>query len=312
MHNTLMLTDPLISLLANLAPIEGYNLTSLKDVRLLRSNRPLSRTPVLYDPGIVFVLQGSKRGYFGDQLYRYDSNHYLAVSVPVPFTMETDASFDEPLLAIYMHLDLPVVAELLLTMTQKGAKVSDQPTGMQSTPLNDALRQSLGRLLHALADPLQAAILGPGLVREIYFHVLSGEQGGQLRAALTQQGAFGKIAGVLRHIHERFRVPLDVAELASLAGMSQASFHSHFRAITQTSPMQYVKSIRLHQARLLMVRQQMSAMAAAVAVGYESASQFSREFKRLFGLPPTEEASRLRSAYALPPEPANALFVSSH
>ena len=243
-----------LRLIAALAPQEGYNLTPLPDVRLLRSNRPLSRTPVLYDPGIVIVLQGRKRGYFGDRVYCYDARHYLAVSVPVPFIMETDASAEAPLLAIYMHLNLPVVAELLLQMEQAGATVTHQPAGMVSTPLDDALQRSVTRLLHALGDPLQAALLGPALVREIYFHVLSGEQGGELRAALTQQGAFGKIAQALRHIHQHYAQTLDIAQLARRAGMSHATFHAHFRAVTQTSPMQYVKSIRLHQARLLMVR----------------------------------------------------------
>lgn len=183
---------------------------------------------------------------------------------------------------------------------------------MLSTALSDALQRSVTRLLHALSDPLEAALLGPALVREIYFHVLSGEQGGELRAALAQQGAFGKIAQALRHIHQNYAQALDVAQLASCAKMSHATFHAHFRAITQTSPMQYVKSIRLHQARLLMVRQQMTAAAASLAVGYESPSQFSREFRRLFGLSPGEEARRLRNSFALPPAQPNALFVASH
>ncbi|MED5524788.1 MAG: AraC family transcriptional regulator [Pseudomonadota bacterium] len=300
-----------VPLLAELAPLEGYNLTPLDDVRLLRSNGPLARTPVLYDPGIVFVLQGTKRGFFGDQVYLYDAEHYLAVSVPVPFTMETDASAEAPLLAIYMHLDLPVVAELLLQMLQGGASFDHPPTGMQSTPLDGTLRLSLLRLLKALRSPLEAKLLGPGLVREIYFHVLAGEQGGQLRSALTQQGAFGQISQALRHIHGHFAEHLEVAALAGLAGMSQATFHSHFRAVTQTSPMQYLKSIRLHQARLLMVREGVNAAAAAIAVGYESPSQFSREFKRLFALTPQQEARRLRQAFALPPKAAGD-FIASH
>ncbi|CAK6488151.1 HTH-type transcriptional activator RhaS [Pantoea sp. Nvir] len=301
-----------LRLIAALAPQEGYNLTPLPDVRLLRANRPLSRTPVLYDPGIVIVLQGRKRGYFGDRVYCYDAQHYLAVSVPVPFIMETDASAEAPLLAIYMHLDLPVAAELLLQMEQAGATVTHQPAGMVSTPLDDALQRSVTRLLYALGDPLQAALLGPALVREIYFHVLSGEQGGELRAALTQQGAFGKIAQALRHIHQHYAQELDIAQLARRAGMSHATFHAHFRAVTQTSPMQYVKSIRLHQARLLMVRQQMTAAGASLAVGYESPSQFSREFRRLFGRSPGEEARRLRNGFALPPAQPNARFIASH
>ena len=103
-----------------MAPDEGYNLTALPSVRILRSNRALSRTPVLYDPGIVIVCQGRKRGYFGDQLYVYDAQHYLAVSVPVPFSMETDATPEHPLLALYLHLDFTVAAELMLQIDRAG------------------------------------------------------------------------------------------------------------------------------------------------------------------------------------------------
>lgn len=301
-----------ITLLDALTPLEGYNLTPLTDVRLLRSNRPLSRTPVLYDPGIVIVLQGRKRGYFGNRVYLYDAQHYLAVSVPVPFTMETDASAEEPLLALYLHLDLPVVAELLLQMEKLGAPPARQPTGMFSTPMSAALMLSVQRLLEALSNPVEVSLLGPALVREIYYHVLSGEQGGEMRAALTMQGHFGKIARALRHIHAHYARPLDIASLACEAGMSHATFYAHFKTVTQTSPMQYVKSIRLHQARLLMVREAMTAAAASLAVGYESPSQFSREFRRLFLLSPTGEAKRLRDSFALPPAQENALFVSSH
>ncbi|WP_312241091.1 AraC family transcriptional regulator [Pantoea sp.] len=261
---------------------------------------------------MVIVLQGRKRGYFGNQVYLYDAQHYLAVSVPVPFTMETDASADEPLLAIYLHLDLPVVAELLLQMEKLGAPPSQRPTGMLSTPISAPLMRSVQRLLEALSDPVAAPLLGPALVREIYYHVLNGEQGGEMRAALTMQGHFGKIARALRHIHGHYAQPLDVAGLAREAGMSQATFYEHFKKVTQTSPMQYVKSIRLHQARLLMVREALTAAAASVAVGYESPSQFSREFRRLFRLTPAEEARRLRDSFALPPAQENARFVSSH
>lgn len=311
MHNSSMINEA-INRLDALTPQEGYNLTPLPDVRLLRSNRPLARTPVLYDPGIVFVLQGGKRGYFGDRVFCYDARHYLAVAVPVPFIMETDASAKEPLLAVYMHLDLAVVADLLLKMELAGASLSHKPGGMISTPVDAALTRSVTRLLYALSDPVEAKLLGPGLVREIYFHVLSGEQGGEMRAALTQQGAFGKIARALRYIHQHYSQTLSIEELARHAGMSHATFHAHFRAVTQTSPMQYVKSIRLHQARLMMVREQMTAAAASVAVGYESSSQFSREFKRLFALSPTEEAKRLRGTFALPPAQQGAIFVASH
>ena len=302
-----------LALVRSLAPLEGYNLTALPDVRILRSDRPLANTPVLYDPGIVIVCQGAKRGHFGDQVYLYDEQHYLAVSVPVPFTMQSEGSAKKPLLAIYLHLDLQVVAGLIIELDRAGGAAPAQaPRSMVSSPMDADMQGSVHRLLQALARPLEAAILGPAAVRELYFRVLSGPQGQAVRAALTQQGHFGKIGKALRRIHADHASPLDLAQLAQEAGMSVPSFHSHFKAITQTSPMQYLKSIRLHRARLLMVREGMTAAAACHAVGYESSSQFSREFKRLFGLAPAAEVRRMKAGFALPPIQPGAGYVSSH
>lgn len=303
----------MIALMKALAPNEGYNLTALPDVRILRSDRALSRTPVLYDPGIVIVCQGTKRGYFGDQVYVYDEQQYLAVAVPVPFTMETDATPQRPLLAIYLHLDFALAAELMLEIDRHHAPVqAHAPQSMMSSPMDPALRMSVMRFLEAMSRPLDASILGPALKRELYFRVLTSEQGNAMRAALAMQGQFGKIGKALRRIHATYAQPLDVSQLASDAGMSVPTFHSHFKTITQTSPMQYVKSARLHQARLLMLRQGITAEAACHAVGYTSASQFNREFKRLFGATPAAETKRMRETFSMPPAFADSDYVSSH
>ncbi|NIJ73073.1 MULTISPECIES: AraC family transcriptional regulator [unclassified Xanthomonas] len=302
-----------VELLRALAPQEGYNLTALPDVRVLRSDRPLTDTPVLYDPGIVIVCQGAKRGHFGESVFVYDEQHYLSVAVPVPFTMQSDGSAERPLLALYLHLDFPLAAELLVELDQVGPVPEAQaPASMMSSPMDDTLRQIVLRLLQVLSRPLDAAILGRALVRELYFRVLTGPQGHGLRAALARQGHFGRIGRALRRIHRDHAQRLDVAQLAREAGMSTPSFHAHFKAVTQVAPMQYLKSIRLHQARLLMAREGMTAAAAGHAVGYESASQFTREFKRLFGRPPMAEARRLRADFAVPPAMPGAGFVASH
>ncbi|TAA25737.1 AraC family transcriptional regulator [Pseudoxanthomonas winnipegensis] len=304
---------PLAPLVQALAPREGYTLTALESVRLLRSDRPLARTPVLYDPGIVIVCQGRKRGYFGQRIYVYDAHQYLAVSVPVPFTMETDATAQAPLLALYLHLDFPLAAELMLEIDRHGGPPrTAAPQSLLSSPIDPPLHQAVQRLLLALATPMEAAILGPQQLRELYYRLLTGPQGPTLRAALAMQGRFGRIGKALRHLHAAYAQPLTVAQLAEEAGMSAPSFHSHFKAVTCTSPMQYLKSTRLHQARLLMVREGMTAAAACHAVGYESPSQFNREFKRLFGLTPAREVQRMRDSFAVPPKQAVAEYVSSH
>jgi len=267
---------------------------------------------VLYDPGIVILCQGRKRGYLGDDVYVYDAQHYLVVSVPVPFTMETDASEAQPMLAVYMRLDLQMASELILQMDEALGPSDAQPKGMYASPMDDLLRASTLRFLEAMSSPGEAQILGPSLVREIYYRILTGEQGGSMRAALNRQGHFGKVTRAIRKIHSCYQERLDVVSLAQEASMSVPNFHLHFRSVTDSSPMQYLKSTRLHQARLLMLRNAMTASTAAFNVGYESASQFSREFKRFFGRTPQAEIEWMKATYALPAPSTPSMYVSSH
>ncbi|WP_423821175.1 AraC family transcriptional regulator [Salinisphaera sp. SPP-AMP-43] len=301
-----------VARLERMSPLEGYNLTALPDVRFLRSNRPLRQVPVLYDPGIVIVCQGQKRGYWGDRTYVYDAQHYLAVSIPVPFTMETDASADEPLLAIYLHLDLPLAVELLLDIEGQGSVAPAEPCGMLASPMTPAMAETVARFVDIMASPADARVLGRAMVREIYFRVFQGPQGAGLQAALGAHTPFGRIRHAIQRIHADYAAPLSVDQLARDAHMSVATFHAHFKSATETSPLQYIKMVRLHQARLLMFRDDMTAATAAVAVGYQSASQFGREFKRLFERTPTAEIAWMRASFELPPKHSSSLYVASH
>ncbi|MCG1039296.1 MULTISPECIES: AraC family transcriptional regulator [Burkholderiaceae] len=291
----------MVNLLERLAPNEGYTQSALESVRFMRSNRPLGRTPVLYEPSIVIVCQGRKLGFLGDQIYVYDAQHYLVLSVPLPFSTETEASESEPMLAVSLRLDLTELADLILMIDQSGCHQQGAPLGILSTPLDGDLADATFRLLRALTSPLDAQVLGPTIVREIGYRVLVGQQGGALRAALAHQGRFGRVAKALRRIHADYAQPLDVSSLANEAGMSVPAFHANFRAVTLTSPIQYIKSTRLHQARLMMIRDGLTAASASARVGYESPSQFSREFKRFFGRSPVEEARDMRASFALSP-----------
>ena len=287
------------AMICQLAPHEGHTLTLLDGVRLMRADSALGRTPVLYEPGIVIVCQGHKRGYLADKIYHYDPLHYLVLSVPLPFSTETDASPEEPLLAVSIRLDMTAVADLVMTIDNHDNAPSGSPVGIVSTPLDDTLADTTVRLLKVLFSPIEARVLGPGIVRELIFRVLLGDRGGAIRAALACHGNFGRIARTLRRIHLDYTQPLDVASLAQEAGLSVPAFHVHFKAVAATSPIQYIKSVRLHQARLMMIRDNVTAAGAAARVGYESASQFNREFKRLFGRSPGEEARTMRTAFAL-------------
>ena len=245
----------------------------------------------------MIVCQGRKRGFLGDHVFVYDAQQYLVLSVPLPFECETEASPEKPILAISIRVDLTTVAELLMALDDPRRPVSE-PSGIYATPLDATLSNAVLRLLEALAQPYEARILGPSIVREICYRVLMGEQGDAIRAALSHQHHFARIAKALRRIHTDYHGDLDVETLASEAGMSMAVFHAHFKAVTSTSPMQYVKTTRLHHARLLITHDGLTVSAAATRVGYESASQFSREFKRLFGMTPADQMRIVRDAAA--------------
>ncbi|WP_323119518.1 AraC family transcriptional regulator [Burkholderia alba] len=279
----------MIDLLGRLAPDEGYTCPSLDGVRFMRSNRPVPRMPVLYEPSVIVVCQGRKRGFLGEQTFVYDAQQYLVLSVPLPFECETFATEAEPFLAISIRVDLAVIAELAMLLDETHGAAASEPRGVYSTPLDAPLADAVLRLLEVLASPHDTRVLGPSILREIGYRVLTGAQGDAIRAALIQQHHFGRIAKALRRIHADLHGDLDVETLASEAGMSLAVFHAQFKSVTATSPMQYVKATRLHHARLMMLRDGVSAGAAAARVGYASASQFSREFKRLFGRSPSDE-----------------------
>lgn len=284
-----------------LAPQEGYTASLLEEVRFMRADRPIARTPVLYEPSIVIVCQGRKKGYLADRVYHYDAQQFLVLSVPLPFSSETEATPEEPMLAVAVKLNLALATELLMLVGESGQAIPAAPEGMISTPLDAALLDVLHRLLMALRSPLEAKALGDSLLKELYFRVLMSEQGGAIRAALACQGHFGRISRALNHIHQQWQSPLNVPMLAEKAGMSVPRFHLHFKAITHTSPIQYIKSVRLHQARLMMIRSNIPASKTALQVGYESASQFNREFRRFFGRTPGDETRRMKQALALLP-----------
>ena len=169
-----------------------------------------------------------------------------------------------------------------------------QTRGIHSSPLTEPMLCAAERLLNAMADPRDARVLGPQIVREILYHVLLGPCGGALMALVSRQTQFSQIVRALRRIERHYTDSLSVELLAAEVNMSVSAFHHNFKAVTSTSPLQYLKSYRLHQARMLMLHEGLKAGAAAMRVGYESASQFSREFKRYFGVTPGEEIGRMR------------------
>ena len=297
--------ESLIALHNQLAPHQGMTLSALDDVRLMRTNTSVDKSPALYDPCIAIALQGRKRIYLGDEVFDFDARHYLVVAVPMPFASTIEASEQEPYLGLSVRIDRTVLADLMFELDScdashaSAASKAATPKGMLTTSMDASVSAALLRLLQVLTSPLEARVLGPAIVREICFRVLIGEQGAAMRAALNSQCQFGRIAKALRRIHADYAADIDVGMLAAEASMSVPAFHVHFKTVTHCSPIQYLKSARLHQARLLMVRSDLTAQSASAQVGYESASQFSREFKRFFGRSPGEEASAMRRLLAV-------------
>jgi AraC-like DNA-binding protein len=285
----------LASLLSEVAVHEGIHGTFVEGVEMARISQPVPRAPVVYRPKILIVGQGRKRAYLGGEVYRYDAYNYLVLSVPLPAECETEASPEEPLLLLAIHVEPTMLGEMLLEMDELLPPVGPTPRGISSTPMSEELGGAVIRLLECLQSPLDSRMLGRQAVREIVYRVLLGEQGGSLRALASRDDHFARIARVLRYVHADYARPLGVEEMARTAGMSVAAFHHSFKLVTASSPLQYLKRIRLDQARMLMAHQGYNASTAARAVGYESASQFSREFKRLFGATPLEEAGQTRA-----------------
>jgi AraC-like DNA-binding protein len=287
--------ERLASLLNEVALDEGTHRTLVEGVEVTRRSQSSPRTPVVYQPKIVVVGQGRKRGYLGDKVYQYDPFNYLVLSVPLPAECEWTASPEEPLLSIAINVDPTMLGEMLLEMDEPLPPVGPTPLGISTTPMSEELAGAVIRLLECLKSPLDSHMLGRQTVREIVYRVLRGEQGGALRALASRDDHFTRIARVLRYIHSEYTRPLGALEMARRAGMSVSAFHHNFKLVTASSPLQYLKRIRLDQARRLMALDGHNASTAARAVGYESASQFSREFKRLFGVTPVAEAEHTRS-----------------
>ena len=285
----------MVELAGLLAPSQGYNPTALAGVRILRTEAILHDVPVLYKPGAVFVLQGRKQGMLEGEVYLYDEEHYLAVSVPVPFRMESSASAERPLLAVYVEFDMLLAAEIASDLgTRRSVTTMGKVRSLISSRMEPMIEDVVLRLLRALRDPIELAVLGAGILRELHYRVLVGPQGGAMISALQQQGISGKIVRSLARLRETYNSEISVAALAREVGMSVPSYHVHFKALTGSSPIQYVKAMRLHEARLMIARQSGTIAEVAASVGYASAAQFSRDFKRHFRRTASEEAKWVR------------------
>lgn len=286
------------ALLAETAKDQGMHPTSVDGVKLARADRSYPRSPVLYEPSVCIIASGRKKGYIGDRQVIYDANNYLVLSIPLPFECEVEAD-DGPVLGVCVRMDSTVLSELAMQLGVRYQGEMNPADCFQSTPVEAPMMNAAVRLVECLRSPVDATVLGPAVVREIAYYALRGPQGKGLLATLGRTGPAAQIQVILHRIHTRYAEPINVERLALEVGMSISSLHHHFKAVTSSSPVQYLKSVRLHKARMLMMLDGLGAALAADRVGYESPSQFSREFKRFFGSRPSEDIRRMRELLGL-------------
>ena len=284
----------LIKQLELLAPSEGYNQTFINGVGIYKSSESAQRTPLCYSQGIIFVLQGQKRVFFDERIYTYNPDNYLVLTVPLPAECETQLTNNNPLLSLIIDFDMSVLGELVRVFDEHGKlNSSDKMSnakGLFVSENTDALSCTLTRLVDCLGSKLQSDIIGKGLVREVFYHVLQGPQASPLFDLVSHNTHMSKMERTLKHLHSHYDDKLDVEQLASMANMSASTFHRNFKQITASSPIQYVKKLRLSKAKDLLQDQGIKVKQAAAQVGYESATQFSREFTRYFGISPSDYA----------------------
>lgn len=278
-----------VRLLQPLVTQEGFQSTSVTGVHVVSSLHGCRRSPMIYDPSIFIVAQGYKIGYLGKHRYRYDPGNYLVQTLPLPFECETFASPRAPLMGLAVSIDPLMLSELIGRMGNDPHSDQADVEPMASVPMNASMHQTVLRLLQTLNDPLEARVLGTARVQELLFEALRSTCSSALRQLLRQHGHFSRIVHALDLLHRHYTQPLEVERLAREANMSVSSFHLHFKNITCSSPLQYLKRIRLLKARQLLVQGDNNISRIALEVGYESPSQFSREYRRYFGVAPRDE-----------------------
>jgi AraC-like DNA-binding protein len=265
---------------------------------------PAEPVSFLYEPSFAFIARGSKRVMLGDEAYVYDETHFLLTAVGLPTVVQVlHASEAHPYYSIKMNIDLKMAGDLISEVDLFRTEAAPASTGMSIGPVTAPLAMSVMRLMDLLDTPQDIPILAPSMQREILYRVLTSSIGDRLRHAVQIGTQTNRVAAVVRFIQSNFAQPIRIDDLIRVAGMAESTLHHHFRAVTAMSPLQYQKHLRLHEARRLMLNDRMDAGSAAYKVGYESTTQFNREYRRLFGAPPSRDVKLILSK-SLVSEPA--------
>ncbi|MBU3014418.1 AraC family transcriptional regulator [Poseidonibacter lekithochrous] len=263
--------------------------TNIKGINLYKTTTFLPRTPLTYDFCLVFVLQGKKIGYLSNNRFEYDSKNYLVVPTTMPFECETYASKEEPYICILIDIKKELMQEIISSISkEESKKCEDIQIGVFQDNVTKSLEDSIYRLLKILQSKEESDILGESILKEIFYRIAIGENSHFLHKMFLENKAEAKMIRSLRTIHHEYNEHLDIPRLAKEEDMSVSSFHTHFKKVTSLSPLQYIKKIRLHKAMDLLTRKNLQVNETAYATGYESSSQFSKDFKSYYGYPPKE------------------------
>lgn len=276
------------------APEAGMYGTALKCLSLFRADQPTLPIPSVYEASLCLIAQGAKRVSIGDRSLVYDASRYLIVSVDLPLTGHiVQARPEEPYLCCKIDLDLSALADLML-VEEGPANAGAQPV-LEVYPSDPDLVDAASRLVKLLDQPAAIPTLAPLIEREILYRLFSGPHGATLRSIAVKGSRLNQVSRAIAQIRDRYREQIRIRDIAAAAGMSESSLHEHFKAVTRVTPLEFQKQLRLQEARRLMLMEGVGAGTAAFTVGYDSPSQFSREYRRMFGAPPRQDVCRLQA-----------------
>ncbi|SEA35509.1 AraC family transcriptional regulator [Microbulbifer marinus] len=297
----------LVQKLLRWTPEQGLQETALEGVDLIRSDEATSCVSSVYEPSLGFLIQGKKTLQLGDKEISYGPLNYIASSVHLPVLGQVEnASPEQPFLAIRLVIDPQEVTDLVLELGDKAPELEaefDCPEincALAVARMDAGILDAVSRLVGLLDTPADAPILAPLARREIIYRALMGDMGARMRKFASVDSQANRISRVIAVLKDRFSEPLRISDLADEANMSESSLYHSFKQVTRMSPLQFQKKLRLHEARRLMLTEGIEAASASYRVGYESPSHFSREYSRLFGLPPRADVSKLRGEQRVP------------